>query len=425
MLNYEIILHSLTPHGYAMSSKRPKLKIVDLFSGCGGFGLGAKQAGFDVAVAIDIDPVLQSSYKQNFPNTHVLNGDLSTMDKESWRLALSGEKIDGVIGGPPCQGYSRIGKNEADDPRRSLLGHFFRTVNIIQPKFFVMENVEGLLDEGNIEELEKAIRIAAKRYTILPPLVVDAHEYGVPTKRKRVVVIGFDPKEIGEISINDIIPKGLPKVSVKDAISDISAPIEQKKDKNDYGWSTYRGVKSLSDYAKKMRQMPPKMFGWSEAREKLQSGQTSGHFDTTHTQLVKERYAATKPGETDKVSRSKKLEWNGVCPTLRAGTGADKGSYQAVRPLHPTEARVITVREAARLQGFPDWFCFHKTKWHSFRMIGNSVSPIVAKSILAMIKSKYHKKSTAKQASNLSNKLKGDARNGQTKIKNDQSRVRC
>lgn len=136
-----------------------KFKIVDLFSGCGGFGLGAKQAGFDVVVAVDIDPVLQSSYKQNSPNTRVLNDDLSTMDKESWCLLLSDEKIDGVIGGPPCQGYSRIGKNDADDPRRSLLSHFFRTVNLIQPKFFVMENVEGLLDEGNREELEKAIGI--------------------------------------------------------------------------------------------------------------------------------------------------------------------------------------------------------------------------------------------------------------------------
>lgn len=402
-----------------------KFKIVDLFSGCGGFGLGAKQAGFDVVVAVDIDPILQSSYKQNFPNTRVLNGDLSLMDKESWRTALSGKQIDGVIGGPPCQGYSRIGKNDADDPRRSLLSHFFRTVNIIQPKFFVMENVEGLLDEGNREELEKAISIVDSRYKVLSPIVVDAHEYGVPTKRKRVVVIGYDPKRIANISINDIIPNGLTKVTVEDAISDISAPITQKKDKDNYGWAAYREVKHLSDYAIKMRRLPLEQLGWSVSIEKLQSGQASGHFDTVHTETVKARYAALKPGDTDKVSRSKKLEWHGVCPTLRAGTGADKGSYQAVRPLHPDEARVITVREAARLQGFPDWFCFHKTKWHSFRMIGNSVSPIVAKSILTLIKSKLHKRRKVKQAPDLLNKSKADARNVKTKNKDNQSRVRC
>lgn len=400
-----------------------KYKIVDLFSGCGGFGLGAKQAGFDVVVAVDIEPVLQSAYKTNFPKTRTLKGDLSVMDKAAWQLALSGESIDGVIGGPPCQGYSRIGKNEANDPRRSLLGHFFRTVNIIRPKFFVMENVEGLLDEGNVEELNKAIEIVDKRYRVLKPVVVDAHEYGVPTKRKRVVVIGYDPEEVEEISINDIVPKGVAKVTVKDAISDISAPIDQKKDKNDYGWAAYRKIKSLSSYAQKMRQLPPKNLGWSVAIEKLKSGQASGHFDTTHTEAVKARYVAIKQGETDKVSRSKKLEWNGVCPTLRAGTGADKGSYQAVRPLHPSEGRVITVREAARLQGFPDWFCFHKTKWHSFRMIGNSVSPVVSESILTMIKSKL-KNGAAKEASNLSNKLKGTARNVETKNKDAKGRVR-
>lgn len=400
-----------------------KFKIVDLFSGCGGFGLGAKQAGFDVVVAVDIDPVLQSSYKQNSPQTRVLNGDLSLMDKESWRIILAGEKIDGVIGGPPCQGYSRIGKNEVNDPRRSLLGHFFRSVNTIQPKFFVMENVEGLLDEGNREELEKAICIVDGRYKVLSPVVVDASEYGVPTKRKRVVVIGYDPKEVGEISIKDITPQGLAKVTVRNAISDISAPVAQKKDKDDYGWSAYREVKFLSDYAKKLRRLPPKALGWEVAIEKLKSGLTSGHFDTTHTKIVKARYAAAKPGETDKISRAKKLEWDGVCPTLRAGTGADKGSYQAVRPLHPDEARVITVREAARLQGFPDWFCFHKTKWHSFRMIGNSVSPFVAEFILAMIKSKLHKGGEVKQTYNLSNKLKGNARNVETKNKDNQSRV--
>jgi DNA (cytosine-5)-methyltransferase 1 len=99
-----------------------KYKIVDLFSGCGGFGLGAKLAGFDVIVAVDIDATLQSSYQRNFPNTRVLNGDLSLMDNESWRIILSKKEVDGVIGGPPCQGYSRIGKNELSDPRRSLLG---------------------------------------------------------------------------------------------------------------------------------------------------------------------------------------------------------------------------------------------------------------------------------------------------------------
>ncbi|MEO7164685.1 MAG: DNA cytosine methyltransferase [Bdellovibrionia bacterium] len=369
-----------------------KLKIVDLFCGCGGFGLGAKQAGFDVVVAVDIDETLQSAYKLNFPNTRVLTGDLSTMDADAWKIATGKDEIDGVIGGPPCQGYSRMGKSDAADPRRSLLYHFFRTVNIIRPKFFVMENVEGLLDDGNIQELDAAIKKVDKRYNILGPILIDASLYGAPTKRKRVVVIGYDPKLVTEISELDLSAAQRAVVTVKDAIKDIPSPIAQEKDINNIGWAKHRQVRVLSAYAEKMRAAPGDGMGWAVAVEKLKAGVISGNFDTTHTEKVKKRYAEVEAGSTDKISRAKKLEWNGFCPTLRAGTGTDKGSHQAVRPLHPTEARVITVREAARLQGFPDWFSFHKAKWHSFRMIGNSVSPLVSESILGIIKTKISHK---------------------------------
>lgn len=365
-----------------------KYKIVDLFCGCGGFGLGAKQAGFDVVVAVDIDDTLRSAYKDNFPHTRVMNGDLSKMDRDSWSMLLGTEEIDGVIGGPPCQGYSRMGVGDINDPRRSLLGHFFRTVNIIQPKFFVMENVEGLLDEGNVEELEEAVGLVDARYKTLGPVLLDASDYGAPTKRKRVVVIGFDPEQMGEIAVGDIIGAKKSAVTVRDAISDLPEPIAKNTASNDMGWAAYRTEADVSRYAKQMRSLPMPGMGSSSAIEKLKAGLASGYFETIHSEKVKKRYSETRPGETDKISRAKKLSWEGLCPTLRAGTGADKGSHQAVRPLHPDAARVITVREAARLQGFPDWFSFHKTKWHSFRMIGNSVSPLVSESILAIIKEK-------------------------------------
>jgi DNA (cytosine-5)-methyltransferase 1 len=360
-------------------------KIVDLFCGCGGFGLGAKQAGFDVVIAVDIDKTLQSAYERNFPNTKVINADLSKMESNDWGDLLGGQEIDGVIGGPPCQGYSRMGKGDVNDPRRSLLGHFFRTVNIISPKFFVMENVEGLLDEKNAKELFDAIKIADKKYTVLAPIVVDASKFGAPTKRRRVVVIGYDPLRVNEISANEILTIDNEAVTVKDAIRDIGEPICQQKDAANFGWAKYRKVKILSSYAIKMRSSPKRGLGWSIANENLKQGRISGNFDTIHLPEVMARYGSITPGQTDPVSRSKRLAWSGVCPTLRAGTGADKGSYQAVRPLHPHMPRVITVREAARLQGFPDWFCFHNTKWHSFRMIGNSVSPLVSEAILNVI----------------------------------------
>ncbi|MBS4036491.1 MAG: DNA cytosine methyltransferase, partial [Ignavibacterium sp.] len=118
---------------------------------------------------------------------------------------------------------------------------------------------------------------------------------------------------------------------------------------------------------------------------KYKKGLVSGCFGTRHSPKVYKRYKALRPGQIDAVSRSVRLKSKGLCPTLRAGTDSDKGSYQAVRPIHPTANRVITPREAARLQGFPDWFQFAPSKWHSFRQIGNSVSPILAEEIFKLI----------------------------------------
>jgi DNA (cytosine-5)-methyltransferase 1 len=122
----------------------------------------------------------------------------------------------------------------------------------------------------------------------------------------------------------------------------------------------------------------------------------SGFLGTQHTAAVTERFAAVAAGKMDKISKFPRLAWNGLCPTIRAGTDHRRGSYQAVRPIHPEENRVITPREAARLQGFPDWFQFSPTKWHSFRQIGNSISPLVAEWLLRVIKLKLTRKSDGK-----------------------------
>ena len=146
----------------------------------------------------------------------------------------------------------------------------------------------------------------------------------------------------------------------------------------------------------------PKGFFWDKIFEEFPSGVgnsaaieallknnlVSGCLGTDHGAGIIKRYANLMEGEVDKCSRAVRLRRKGLCPTLRAGTGPDRGSYQAVRPIHPTEPRVITPREAAGLQGFPDWFQFDKTKWHSFRQIGNSVSPILAEAVVGTILSK-------------------------------------
>lgn len=361
-----------------------KPTLVDLFCGCGGFGLGGELAGFHTVAAVDVDETLQSAYKNNFPNTAVVNGDLASMNEFDWKCILGKQEVDGVIGGPPCQGYSRMGAGDVNDPRRKLLEHFFRHVNIIKPKFFIMENVEGLLDKKNRPQLDDAMVIIDDCYTVLAPMIVDAAEFGAATRRRRVIVVGFDETRMSPVLESDLAVKRA-FTTIADAIADIPEPIPQSKDDITLGYSNYKPVHKLSKYAKEMRKRAPKGLGLLEAKKKLKEGQVSGVFDTVHSKKVSQRYKDTPQGTTDPVSRSKKLAWDGYSPTLRAGTGSDKGSHQAVRPLHPDHGRVITVREAARLQGFPDWFTFHPTKWHSFRMIGNSVSPIVSRVLLESI----------------------------------------
>lgn len=366
-------------------------KIIDLFSGCGGFSLGAELAGFQTAVAIDIDEDLQRSFSLNFEDSNPLIADVTTLDKAFWKKEFGDARPIGVIGGPPCQGFSRIGKRDPSDPRNSLIGHFFKQVSILRPKFFVMENVEGLLDEFGAKTLANALEQVADQYEIIGPMVVNAANFGAATERKRVIVVGYDPTDVDPVTAADFVPSASTKVlTVKDAIGDLPNPISISMTPAaapNLGWAAYPRRKA-SDYAQACRTAPDGKLGWKLAKEMLAKKLVSGLLPTAHTKEVRERFSELEQGKTDPISRFPRLRWSGRCPTLRAGTGKDRGSHQSMRPIHPSEPRVITVREAARLQGFPDWFVFHPTMWHSFRMIGNSVSPIVSKAILGTIRSK-------------------------------------
>lgn len=253
-----------------------------------------------------------------------------------------------------------------------------------------MENVRGLLAEGRIQVLMSALELVPGRYRILDPITVDADRYGAATSRRRVVVVGYDPDEVDEIEPDSILaPSTQSIVTVRDAIGDLPGPAAGRLEGN-FGWARYpaRAKAHLTSYARFMRKPPPKGLGWEEAVELHRKGYVSGLMPTIHSKKVARRYAVIAGGKTDPVSKAYRLEWQGLCPTIRAGTGADMGEFQSVRPLHPGKARVITVREGARLQGFPDWFVFHPTKWHSFRMIGNSISPFVSFGLLHTIKKK-------------------------------------
>lgn len=366
--------------------------IIDLFAGVGGLSLGAARAGFTVALAVERDQHALAAHKKNFPNVNHLAADISKLDgEEMLRHALikPGE-LDGLIGGPPCQGFSVIGHRRVADNRNNLFRKFFELVRESRPRFFVAENVLGILDEQYVNIREDALRLVRSDYTVLEPIRFKASEYGAATSRERVFFIGHLTDLGASLCASDFeISKVKQPVTVGQALRGLPVRIRSNWLTEEQGWRVVSDMPS-DRFTDRIVNGIPKGVGDVAAIKRYRDEQmASGCLGTRHTSEVAARYAALKPGQIDKTSKSVRLKAEGLCPTLRAGTDAERGSYQAVRPIHPTAARVITPREAARLQGFPDWFQFAPSKWHSFRQIGNSVSPFVSEAVLRVVHRKF------------------------------------
>lgn len=323
--------------------------------------LGFEQAGFDVLAAFELEQLHVDTYNKN-RTTHVsYQIDLAKARiKTLLELAktVPGE-VDVVFGGPPCQGFSYGGVNDPKDPRNALVKRFAKIVVGIQPRAFVMENVAGLLSQKNRCILYEMISIMRKGgYVVAAPRILNAKNYGIPQKRQRVFVIGIR-KGQGEPAYPEQISG---EVTVQDALGDLPGLRGSSFLEDDI---FVGDLKKPSAYASSLR---------SSARLTILTGCQL----TLHSDSVIQRFQETKPGKQEPVSRFHRLAWNGQSNTLRAGTGSDKSSHTAPRPIHPKYPRCITTREAARLHGYPDNFNFHAAKWHAFRQIGNSVPPPLA-----------------------------------------------
>lgn len=362
-------------------------KVVDLFAGAGGFSLGAARAGFDLAASVEIDRFANETHCRNFPDTKHIGSDIAKLSGESLlkEAGLQRGQLVGLIGGPPCQGFSTMGRRNPDDARNSLFAHFMRLVAETKPAFFVAENVPGILSERNRAIIDAALTHVPKNYRVLEPTTVCAAEHGVPTTRTRVFFVGYDPKRVSEFdeSIFDP-PQERESVRVCDALLGLQAKVDDSWQREVDYWRKTQDCGKEAFRTRARGRIPPGV-GDTFALDAFALDYVSGYLGTAHTEAVVARFRELEPGQVDPVSKAIRLDPDGLCPTLRAGTGSDRGSFQAVRPIHPTEPRVITPREAARLQGFPDWFVLPPTKWHSFRQIGNSVSPLVAEDVLSAI----------------------------------------
>lgn len=372
-------------------------QIIDLYAGAGGLSLGASRAGFDVAAAVELDTHAMASHRANFPNTVHIERDITTLGGETL-LQLAGLRNDqliGIIGGPPCQGFSSIGHGNVDDVRNQLFVKFFQLVHELMPTFFVAENVPGIMNP-KYDQIRATAFAYVQAYNLLPPISVNASEYGAPTTRTRYFFIGFlNDRNIGPITVENIEAMKVPpqqRTNVRQALEGLPSNIHYsancngiKKISPDYYNTDAPHLQSDFFYERTTAMRPENVGNTQYVRQYGQTHTVNGFLPTKHTNAVRRRYSALAYGGKDNVSKSTRLNPNSFCPTLRAGTGPEKGSFQAVRPIHYDYPRVITPREAARLQGFPDWYMLPNTIWHGFRQIGNSVSPIAAERILRAI----------------------------------------
>lgn len=400
---------------------RPRRPVaVDLFAGAGGLSLGLEQAGFDVAACVEYDPIHAATHEYNFPCTKTLCADVAApLEPDAVRDAVEvgvrahgndgwDGTLDLIAGGPPCQGFSFIGHRLVDDSRNQLVFHFVRLVSALQPRYFVMENVPGMARGGHasiLNQLVAEFEEAGYRFpTEHAYQILNASNFGVPQERHRLFLIGTHedqaataipplptvqpvPKRRGETRPTDPeLPlgptvgealEGLPNLDRYRRLRESDEVILRPE-------TVERMDQLASGYARRLRSAECDPDDFSHPRH-WDPASFTGSMRTEHTDKSIRRFRATKHGETEPISRFYKLDPEGLCNTLRAGSGSERGAFTSPRPIHPDLPRVLSNREAARLHSFPDWFRLHATKWHGFRQVGNAVAPLVGRAVGAEI----------------------------------------
>ena len=327
-----------------------KYKILSLFSGAGGLDLGFKKAGFNILYSVENDKTTFETYEYNFPKTIHLKKSITEVSKNDIR-----EKVDGIIGGPPCQSWSEAGAQRGiNDPRGKLFFEYVRIISMKKPKFFLAENVQGLLFTKHSKSFNKIIKLFSGLGYDVKYQLLDAVNFGVPQNRKRIFIIGIrkDLKKKFEFPLEKIF---IYPVTLKDVIFDLKDAIPAL-DKNK---SNGQNLKAKKNYVQNNEYM-------------------TGEFSSIY------------------MSRNRVRSWDEPSYTIQAG-----GRHAPIHPSAPKMLKVekdkmifqkknknkyrrLSVRECARIQTFPDDFIFiYKRIADGYKMIGNAV-PVKLSEILAI-----------------------------------------
>jgi DNA (cytosine-5)-methyltransferase 1 len=347
---------------------------VDLFAGCGGLSLGLEQAGFSVLTAVEHDPQAAGTYKLNHPKTNVITKDVRGLTASDL-VADRRRRLDLIAGGPPCQGFSIKGQRRPDHPSNVLLEEFVRLVRELRPRAVLVENVVGLTSmlggyyfDRLVTELERISPTGTGGYEV-EYKILNAVNHGVPQNRRRLFVVALEPGRRWEWPEQTTKPGDL---TLRDAIADLPSGSRRPGD-----LAKYKTTKRVSSYADALRNGAEIVLNHHTKRleelrqerlKALQEGQN-------RTDLPKHLSAG---GHETKYRR---LKSSSPSPTVTAHMGKDLSDF-----IHPSLPRTLTVREAARIQGFPDAYEFLGSQASQFTQVGNAVPVEVARVLGAELK---------------------------------------
>lgn len=337
--------------------KNTNYTAIDLFSGAGGLHIGFEDAGFEIKLCIDNNDLVEKTHKRNFPHIPIINRDINRIPTSEICEYLTGSSVDVIIGGPPCQGFSTIGhrvssnieKRTKKDPRNELVLTYARIINEIRPKFIVMENVKGILTLDNGAYLQNVLSILMESGYNVEHKLINMADYGVPEVRERVIIIG---NRVG-------LPVRFPKPDHSDNPNDNLPAWENC-------WDVLRDLESMPDNPA-FNHVALKHTDKNIARYKLipEGGRLP------EDKLPKDLYRKNFGNTYKRLARNR--------PALTMVPGND------AFPIHPTLHRSLTVREAARIQTFPDTMIFEGNRRQQGHQVGNAVPPMFSKKLAIFI----------------------------------------